>query len=161
MRCFYCTKEMLKALKTRDHVIPLSKGGRKGAANIVPACKPCNGAKGSDDAVAFFDRKTRELGLSADNVRRRRRTQLERIILAGQPFIPEMLAQRQAKHETTSARIEARINAKNGDGPRLSAFHFVAAAEADAQKELAKAIGRRTRRKSWLPNVLAAVAQNT
>ena len=41
--CAYCRADDLKL--TMDHVIPLSKGGRHCADNVVPACQPCNSAK--------------------------------------------------------------------------------------------------------------------
>lgn len=41
-RCYYCKK---KTKLTLDHVIPLSKGGKHTASNIVPACGPCNSQK--------------------------------------------------------------------------------------------------------------------
>lgn len=34
---------------TRDHFIPLSKGGARGATNTVLACNECNRAKGDMD----------------------------------------------------------------------------------------------------------------
>ena len=46
-RCAYCGKK--KRHLTQDHVIPLTKGGRHEAANIVPACRPCNSSKGTGD----------------------------------------------------------------------------------------------------------------
>lgn len=42
--CHYC--QQTKKL-TRDHVIPISKGGNHTASNIVPACQSCNSKKGS------------------------------------------------------------------------------------------------------------------
>jgi 5-methylcytosine-specific restriction endonuclease McrA len=44
-RCAYCCcrPDVLEM----DHVLPLTKGGRHLASNIVPACKPCNSAKGN------------------------------------------------------------------------------------------------------------------
>lgn len=41
-RCAYCGEK--KAL-TKDHVVPVSKGGEHTAANIVPACQSCNSRK--------------------------------------------------------------------------------------------------------------------
>lgn len=42
--CAYCDKE---AKLTLDHVVPLSKGGKHSAGNVVPACKHCNSSKGN------------------------------------------------------------------------------------------------------------------
>lgn len=42
--CAYCG--MRKAVH-RDHVIPISRGGRNSVGNILPACQRCNLAKGS------------------------------------------------------------------------------------------------------------------
>lgn len=41
-RCVKCRK---KTVLTRDHIIPLSKGGDDLIANIQPLCGPCNNAK--------------------------------------------------------------------------------------------------------------------
>lgn len=40
--CLYCGEA--KPL-TRDHKVPLSRGGSNAIENIVPACQPCNSAK--------------------------------------------------------------------------------------------------------------------
>jgi 5-methylcytosine-specific restriction endonuclease McrA len=42
-RCAYCLEPL--AAPTRDHVIPVARGGKHVAANIVPACNDCNGRK--------------------------------------------------------------------------------------------------------------------
>jgi len=44
-RCAYCSRSDVKL--TMDHVIPVSKGGKHTADNIVPACKSCNSRKGN------------------------------------------------------------------------------------------------------------------
>lgn len=44
-RCAYCGRGDLPL--EQDHVVPLSRGGRHIASNIVPACKPCNASKGA------------------------------------------------------------------------------------------------------------------
>lgn len=49
--CAYCGEG---AELTQDHVVPLSKGGSHTKDNIVPACKPCNGLKGSRDLDDFL-----------------------------------------------------------------------------------------------------------
>ena len=44
--CLYCGKEHPAATLTRDHVIPLSRGGRDNWSNVVTACRRCNAHKG-------------------------------------------------------------------------------------------------------------------
>lgn len=43
--CWECTRELHKL--TKDHVIPVTKGGHHTDANIVPACRSCNAKKGN------------------------------------------------------------------------------------------------------------------
>jgi 5-methylcytosine-specific restriction endonuclease McrA len=43
-RCVYCNK--VSPILERDHIVPVSKGGDNTLANIVPACRGCNRAKG-------------------------------------------------------------------------------------------------------------------
>jgi 5-methylcytosine-specific restriction endonuclease McrA len=44
-RCAYCRKPSRRL--QREHVIPLSRGGRNDASNVVPACWTCNRRKWS------------------------------------------------------------------------------------------------------------------
>lgn len=55
--CHYCDKE---AKLTLDHVIPLSKGGKHSANNVVPACKHCNSSK-RDKTLEEWNKSTRAL----------------------------------------------------------------------------------------------------
>lgn len=43
-RCLACGRE---GDLTRDHIVPLSKGGSNDIGNIQPLCGPCNSAKGT------------------------------------------------------------------------------------------------------------------
>ena len=45
--CLYCGRECPRPQLTRDHVVPLSKGGRDTWANVVTACFHCNSRKGN------------------------------------------------------------------------------------------------------------------
>jgi len=44
-RCFYCNSKLNTGTLTKDHRVPLSKGGTDFASNLVPACKSCNSGK--------------------------------------------------------------------------------------------------------------------
>lgn len=44
--CLYCGKHFSRQLLTRDHVMPLSRGGRDTWENVVSACFHCNSRKG-------------------------------------------------------------------------------------------------------------------
>ena len=52
-RCFYCARPVLKNAEkiadqlTKDHLIPISRGGVDFIWNIVPACFNCNRLKGN------------------------------------------------------------------------------------------------------------------
>jgi hypothetical protein len=43
--CPYCGVKMCSRDKTRDHMVPISKGGANSLANILICCKPCNSKK--------------------------------------------------------------------------------------------------------------------
>lgn len=46
-RCQYCARSFTSRELTLDHVIPVSRGGRKEWTNIVTACRRCNQKKGN------------------------------------------------------------------------------------------------------------------
>lgn len=47
-QCKYCQRSFSPEVPaTMDHVMPISRGGRHAADNIVAACAPCNSRKGS------------------------------------------------------------------------------------------------------------------
>ncbi len=46
--CLYCGGQFSDAELTRDHVLPISRGGKDRWLNVVAACKRCNHFKGSN-----------------------------------------------------------------------------------------------------------------
>jgi 5-methylcytosine-specific restriction endonuclease McrA len=44
--CLYCGNEFSRQALTRDHVVPISRGGRDVWENVVTACFHCNSRKG-------------------------------------------------------------------------------------------------------------------
>lgn len=52
--CAYCgTKHNL----TMDHIVPISKGGKTTANNIIPACSSCNSSKQTKDVVEWYTKQ--------------------------------------------------------------------------------------------------------
>jgi 5-methylcytosine-specific restriction endonuclease McrA len=45
--CLYCTGEFPRTMLTRDHIVPLSRGGADRWENVVAACRRCNQRKGN------------------------------------------------------------------------------------------------------------------
>ena len=45
--CLYCGKRFRNSDLSRDHLIPISRGGKDTWTNVVTACKRCNAYKGS------------------------------------------------------------------------------------------------------------------
>ncbi|CAB4136802.1 HNHc domain containing protein [uncultured Caudovirales phage] len=52
--CTYCNERRPLAL---DHIVPLSGGGEHDIENAVPACKPCNSAKGKTPLLLWLARR--------------------------------------------------------------------------------------------------------
>lgn len=53
--CAYCGGTPRKGQRlTRDHLEPVSQGGRTTQDNIVPACGSCNSSKGAEDFKDWF-----------------------------------------------------------------------------------------------------------
>lgn len=53
--CAYCGCTPRKGQRlTRDHLEPVSTGGRTIQSNIVPACASCNSSKGAEDFKDWF-----------------------------------------------------------------------------------------------------------
>ncbi len=52
-QCAYCGN----AADTLDHVKPRHKGGATVTTNLVPACRPCNRKKGSEEWQQWFNQQ--------------------------------------------------------------------------------------------------------
>lgn len=52
-QCAYCGEPA----DTLDHVKPRHKGGATVTTNLVPACRPCNRRKGSEEWHDWFNRQ--------------------------------------------------------------------------------------------------------
>ena len=50
--CAYCSDKPV--VLEQDHVVAISQGGAHTASNVVPACKPCNSAKGDKSVDEFM-----------------------------------------------------------------------------------------------------------
>lgn len=57
-RCAYCRSA---GPLQKDHVIPLTRGGRHSIGNLLPACKPCNSSKNRKLLVEWRYRRARGL----------------------------------------------------------------------------------------------------
>ena len=54
-KCSYCGRKQSKGVKrTRDHVVPVSKGGKTVRENIVPSCERCNSSKSDSDMEEWY-----------------------------------------------------------------------------------------------------------
>lgn len=54
-KCHYCQRPFEIIRVTVDHVVPLSRGGKRTKCNEVGACSPCNNAKGNLMLVDFLN----------------------------------------------------------------------------------------------------------
>src|ERR1700743_774403 len=60
--CFYCEREYGSVvrgnplLRTKDHIIPISKNGNNSKLNILYCCHKCNGLKGSLTPTEFIEK---------------------------------------------------------------------------------------------------------
>ena len=63
-KCFYCGTD--GEFLTIDHCIPKSRGGSNSIANLVPACRSCNGSKQNMTLHEFRAKKDRETKQQSD-----------------------------------------------------------------------------------------------
>jgi HNH endonuclease len=53
--CAYCGAEQSRRRPlTKEHVVPVDKGGATVKHNIVPGCKSCNSSKGASDMETWY-----------------------------------------------------------------------------------------------------------
>lgn len=53
--CWFCRRDLTPRAVTREHLLPLCRGGDNRPGNIRPACAPCNTAKASMTEDEFLD----------------------------------------------------------------------------------------------------------
>lgn len=51
--CEYCFKQLSRGTATRDHRVPIARGGTDDIANIAVCCRSCNSKKRTMDALEF------------------------------------------------------------------------------------------------------------
>ena len=54
-KCAYCGAWTPRELRTRDHVIALSRGGRTSPENLLMACKVCNQTKSTKGLLGMLE----------------------------------------------------------------------------------------------------------
>jgi hypothetical protein len=55
-RCCYCERKFdEKNYKTKEHIVPLSKGGNNYYENLVWVCNECNNFRGDKDFSFFYN----------------------------------------------------------------------------------------------------------
>lgn len=60
--CAYCARMFLEDKLSRDHIVPVSKGGKDNWMNVVTSCKRCNNEK-DDLSIDEWNKKSlKELG---------------------------------------------------------------------------------------------------
>jgi 5-methylcytosine-specific restriction endonuclease McrA len=56
--CSYCGAKQSRKLKlTRDHLVPVTKGGLTTRQNILPACARCNSSKSNHDLDVWYPKQ--------------------------------------------------------------------------------------------------------
>lgn len=65
--CHYCQKKFTPAELTMDHVVPVARGGKSVAGNVVPSCKACNASKKLETPVEKLLRELAEARQESSN----------------------------------------------------------------------------------------------
>lgn len=53
-KCFYCAQSLSIEKITKDHAIPIARGGTDYASNLLPACARCNSSKGKQTIFEYL-----------------------------------------------------------------------------------------------------------
>lgn len=69
--CFYCGDQIDIWTATKDHNIPVSRGGDDRIENIVPSCLACNQAKGTMTTEEFLASRKASLAFNFRGTNRR------------------------------------------------------------------------------------------
>lgn len=57
--CSYCGRKQSRSVRlTKDHVVPVNKGGKTVRENIVPSCERCNSSKSDSDMEEWYSRQS-------------------------------------------------------------------------------------------------------
>jgi|GEM_PF-4892006 hypothetical protein len=55
-RCNYCERKFTESnYRTKEHIVPLSKGGNNYFENLIWICNECNNYRGNKDLPYFFN----------------------------------------------------------------------------------------------------------
>lgn len=55
-RCNYCERKFTESnYRTKEHIVPLSKGGNNHFENLIWICNECNNYRGNKDLPYFFN----------------------------------------------------------------------------------------------------------
>ena len=55
-RCCYCERRFdNKLIRTKEHIVPKSKGGKNNLYNLIYACIECNSLRGNKDFIELMD----------------------------------------------------------------------------------------------------------
>jgi hypothetical protein len=78
MACTYCGKTGVKL--SLDHLLPYSLGGSNKETNLVTCCAICNSARGNRPVKDFAVLVAAELGIEADDITRRIKNSIRRVL---------------------------------------------------------------------------------
>lgn len=67
-RCHYCKRDLIGFTATRDHYVPLYRGGTDYITNIVPCCRKCNSRKGQLTGDEFISVRRKRFGENEDSL---------------------------------------------------------------------------------------------